>query len=170
MSAKDRVTFSVLNCGKRGHYARDCRNKKQDRSARQDDHRNDHTNLAFKVTQGSTSDCWIMDSGATAHMCKNRGAFIEYTESSTACKVNSAKTNASLKVHGQGTVVLRVWNGRFWINGRLEIGLHVHDLNKNLLSLTTAYSRGMKIEINSDGCTVFKNERIVAAGMRCGMM
>ena len=87
-------------------------------------------------------------------MCKERGAFIEYTESPTAHKVNSAKNNASLKVLGQGTVVLRVWNSTFWINARLENTLHVHDLNKNLFSLTAATARGMKIAINRDGCTV----------------
>ena len=126
--------------------------------------------MAFNATQESKSDCRVMDSGATAHMCKERGEFIEYTESPTAHKVNSAKNNASLKVLGQVTVVLRVWNGTFWINARAETTLHVHELNKDLLSLTSATARGMKVEINSDGCTVLKCGRIVATGLRCGML
>ena len=111
-----------------------------------------------------------MDSGATAHMCKERGEFIEYTESPTVHKVNSAKNNASLKVVGHGTVVLRVWNGTFWINARLDKTLHAHELNKNIFSLTAPTARGIKVEINSDGCTVPKRGRIVATGMRCGML
>ena len=44
------------------------------------------------------------------------------------------------------------------------------DLNKNLFSLTAATARGMTIEINSDGCAVLKNGRIVATGKRCDMI
>ena len=145
-------SVQCFNCGKRGHYARDCRKKKADNGERQDD----HSNVAFNAIQGNTSDCWIMDSGATAHMCKDKDAFIDYTASPTVRNVKSAKNNASLKVLGQGTVVLRVWNGILWINARLENTLHVQDLNKNLFSLTAATARGMTVEINSDGCTVLK--------------
>ena len=44
------------------------------------------------------------------------------------------------------------------------------DLNKNLFSLTAATARGMTVVINSDGCTISKSGRIVATGMRCGML
>uniref|UniRef100_A0AAV1V3K5 Integrase catalytic domain-containing protein n=1 Tax=Peronospora matthiolae TaxID=2874970 RepID=A0AAV1V3K5_9STRA len=130
----------------------------------------DHSNVAFTVTQGNTSDCWIMDCGATAHMCKDKDAFIDYTASPTARNVKSAKNSASLKALGQGTVILRVWNGTLWINDRLENTLHVQDINKNLFSLTAATARGMTVEITSDGCTVLKSGRIVASGKRCGML
>ena len=46
----------------------------------------------------------------------------------------------------------------------------MHELNKNLLLLASAAARGMKVEINSDGCTVYKRGRIIATGMRCGML
>uniref|UniRef100_A0AAV1T735 GAG-pre-integrase domain-containing protein n=1 Tax=Peronospora matthiolae TaxID=2874970 RepID=A0AAV1T735_9STRA len=103
-------------------------------------------------------------------MCKDRDAFIEYADLSTARNVNSAKNNASSKVLGQGTVVLRVWNGTFSTCARLENTLHVQDLNKNLFSLTAATARGMKIEINSAGCIVFKSGQIVATGVRRGIL
>ena len=109
-----------------------------------------------------------MDSGATAHMCKDRAAFFEYTKTTTARNVFSAKSSAQLKVLGQGTVILRVWNGTSWINARLENALHVQDLSKNLFSLTAATSRGMTVEISGDGCIVKKRGRIVAMGSRGG--
>ena len=107
-----------------------------------------------------------MDSDATAHMCKDRELFVEYTKTMTARNVLSAKDSAQLKVPGQGTVGLRVWNGITWINARLENALHMQDLSKNLFPLTAATSRRMTVEISSDGCVVRKSGRIVAMGSR----
>ena len=52
-----------------------------------------------------------MDSGATSHMCKERGTFVDYTEVTTARNVLCANNSAHLKVLGHGTVTLRVWKG-----------------------------------------------------------
>ena len=159
-------SVQCFKCGKRGHYARDCWAKSNGQGERHDD----HSNVAFNVTDGSASDCWIMDSGATAHMCKDRHSFVEYTKITTERNVVSAKNSARLKVLGQGVVLLRVWNGMMWMNARLENALHVEDLTKNLFSLTAATSRGMKVEITGEECIVKKEGRIVATGSRRGML
>ena len=136
---------------------------------RHDDH-GDHTNMAFYVTEGNGSDCWIMDCSAMAHMCKDKKAFADYTATTKVRNIQSAKNSASLKVLGQDTVILRVWNGKMWLNARLNNVLHVQDLSKNLFSLTAATARGMKIGIFGDGCVVKKCGRIVATGSRRGML
>ena len=114
---KNDTKVQCYNCGKRGHYARDCRARKRENG--DNDKSDDHSNVAFNVTEGRAADRWIMDSGATAHMCKDRAAFVEYTKTTTARNVFSAKSSAQLKVLGQGTVISRVWNGTSWINVRL---------------------------------------------------
>ena len=171
---KKGTSVQCFKCGKRGHYARDCWSKmngdSMNGSGERHDDRGDHTNVAFYVTEGNGSDCWIMDSGATAHMCKDKKAFADYTATTKAHNIQSAKNSASLKVLGQGTVILRVWNGKMWLNARLNNVLHVQDLSKNLFSLTAATARGMKIEIFGDGCVVKKCGRIVATGSRRGML
>ena len=163
---KNDTKVQCYNCGKRGHYTCDCRTRKRENG--DNDKSDDYSNVAFNVTEGRAADRWIMDSGATAHMCKDRAAFFEYTKTTTARNVFSAKSSAQLKVLGQGTVILRVWNGTSWINARLENALHVQDLSKNLFSLTAATSRGMTVEISGDGCIVKKRGRIVAMGSRSG--
>uniref|UniRef100_A0AAV1VI23 CCHC-type domain-containing protein n=1 Tax=Peronospora matthiolae TaxID=2874970 RepID=A0AAV1VI23_9STRA len=44
-----------FNCGKRGHFARDCWAK----PSGGDEVHEDHSNVAFNVSEDSTSDCWI---------------------------------------------------------------------------------------------------------------
>ena len=68
----------------------------------------DQSNVAFNACEGFVSDCWVMDSGASAHMCKDRDAFEEYEEVQHARAASSAKSDVKLKVIGHGTVKLRV--------------------------------------------------------------
>uniref|UniRef100_H3GEE3 CCHC-type domain-containing protein n=1 Tax=Phytophthora ramorum TaxID=164328 RepID=H3GEE3_PHYRM len=154
-----------FNCGKPGHYARDCRSE-----ASPDENVQDQSNVAFHATEAFASECWVMDSGASAHMCKTRDAFQEYSGVKTARTISSAKSSASLKILGVGTVVLRVWTGSAWINARLENTLHVQDLNKNLFSLTAATARGMTVTMDSEQCVVKRGGQVVATGRKQGKL
>ena len=40
----------------------------------------DQSNVAFNTCEGFESDCWVMDSGASTHMCKDNDVFEEYKE------------------------------------------------------------------------------------------
>ena len=61
-----------------------------------------------------------MDSGASAHMCKDRDAFEEYEELHHVRSILSAKSDVKLNVIGHGTVKLSVWAGHACIDARLE--------------------------------------------------
>ena len=91
----------------------------------------------------SSSDNWVMDSGASSHVCRDRGAFEDYYEAQKPRRASSAKSSAKIKVLGIGVVKLRVWTGRRWIDVRLEDKVHVQHLTKNLYSLTAVASRKM---------------------------
>ncbi|POM70436.1 Integrase catalytic core protein [Phytophthora palmivora] len=113
---------------------------------------------------------WVMDSGASAHMCKSRKSFSEYTAVQNGRSVLSAKSSAELKVIGFGTVILQVRTDRSWINAKLENVLHVQDLNKNLFSLTAVTARGMTMTMDSEKCVVKRGDHVVATGRKQGKL
>nr|CCA27078.1 PREDICTED: similar to Copia protein (Gagintpol protein) putative [Albugo laibachii Nc14] len=119
---------ACFKCERIGHYARDCRS-----SGKASGWDSDQSNVAFNVSEGVTSENWIMDSGASEHM---------------------SKSGANLKVLGYETVGLRLWTGTKWINARLENTLHIQDLSKNLFSLTAATARTMTVKITRNECIV----------------
>ena len=65
---RDRSKVQCFKRGKPGHYTHDCWVQPNESGERHDD----HSNMAFNVTEGSVRDYWIMDSGATAHVSEDK--------------------------------------------------------------------------------------------------
>ncbi|CAH0475225.1 unnamed protein product [Peronospora belbahrii] len=60
------------------------------------DRAHDQSNVAFATSEVSIRDSWVMDSGASAHMCKDRDALEEYTEVQHSRSMSSAKSDVKL--------------------------------------------------------------------------
>jgi hypothetical protein len=117
-------------------------------------------NIAFMAkvvdTPGWVVDSWVVDSGATEHISRNRGAFTDYTpvEGRTVLVGNGQLA----RVLGMGTVVLHVDQTRITL---LEV-LHVAEAPANLLSVIRAAERGLTTHFSLEGCKLELKGTLVA--------
>ena len=112
---------------------------------------------------------WILDSGATCHMCNDKTAFdsLHPLPSSTNVTVGDGR---SLPAAGKGNVTLNM----NLPEGRTETCtlhdvLYVPDLAYNLLSITSASKRGKVAIFTSGGCEIRNlKSKLIASGYREG--
>ncbi|GBM24053.1 Retrovirus-related Pol polyprotein from transposon TNT 1-94 [Araneus ventricosus] len=96
--------------------------------------------LSSEVQETSTKHVWILDSGASAHMVKERIWFENFVSSTS--EVFLAGKDSKLKSYGIGNVKAKnVYKGR---DIKIENVIYVPELRYNLISLTTLMSKGFK--------------------------
>ena len=157
----DKRAVTCYQCGKRGHFKRDCPNAGNDAY---------ESNVAFHadITHGGVCREWVVDSGASNHMCASRDAFVEYRADHGGRTVSIAKSGATLRVLGTGIVLLRMNVGARTVCARLENTLHVENLSRNLFSIPAILSKAMRVNMDSRGCKIVSNGAVVGSGRKRG--
>jgi len=172
---KDKKDRSYFNCGKKGHYIRECRflkNKKKENG--------NSSNMANTVEEiiamvidmqigmitevhmaaATNSIDWWFDSGATVHVCNEKVQFKNYVTSTDSEEVLMGNHNFS-KVHGKGTIEMQFTSGKKLI---LTNVLHVIEIKMNLVSVNLLCKRGTKVVIESDNLILYKNSMFIGKG------
>lgn len=184
-------------CRKPGHIKRECeeyakhrdqarpvRGKKSTRMGAfkvtitpaddQNDPEDESTGLVVQhalVGGSDTRDQWILDSGATCHMCNDKSMFYTLQALPGSVKVTLGD-GRSLQAVGRGSVTL---NMKLSHNKAETCTLHdvllVPDLAFNLLSITSASKRGKVTVFTNTKCEI-RNSRskLVATGRREGSL
>lgn len=104
-------------------------------------------------TTAACSDEWLVDSGASRHMCNNRAAFTSYLplrEHNSVILGNGAVIDAI----GIGTVDVRANVGGELKLVRLVNVLHVPQLAQNLVSVKSAANAGLRATFDREHCTL----------------
>jgi hypothetical protein len=163
-----------FNCGKPGHYKKDCKlNKSKNKFCNQckkqnhdskdcwfKNKKNESKGNAFPVSvlssalQSSVGGDWVMDSGATEHMSYDINLFSDYTslQSPKSIIVGDGKIIQAL---GRGKITLEAHNGQEWLETTLNEVLYVPELKMNLFSASCATDKGYNVTINQQNC-IFK--------------
>ena len=175
--------FRCFECNKIGHMRRNCnifkermKNSKYNKSkfsantARNRYISDDEVVLSTSTVSALTSkvnlNSFIIDSGATQHMCYNRDMFFNYSE-----------LENKLNVHvGNGSVLTAIGSGDLQIKLKLPTErlisctlrnvLYVPGLAYNLISVSQVTRDGKQIQFYNNSCKILNNGKMIAFGSK----
>jgi hypothetical protein len=160
------------NCHKKGHMARDCwskgggkegqgpGNRKRGGKFRNSQNRSNQStettdiniglsDVAYMANTNTFSNYdWLLDSGTTTHICKNRNEISNYTALANTTISGLSKTKAIAE--GRGTVTLSFSVNNQVVQHKLNDVLHVPEAPNSLLSVSRFDEIGGKV-IHQDG-------------------
>ena len=161
------------HCGKQGHVKRDCpgfraewkRKYEAHKTANEDNDSSDCDALivghgALHVGLGSS---WIVDSGATCHMCNERSMFGEYQSFRSGAEKVTLGDGHWLNATGRGTVELMMNLPKGKRRCKLYDVLFVPGLSYNLLSISKVSKMGKVAKFSESGCQITNSENKLIA-------
>ena len=113
------------------------------------------------------NDSWIMDSGATCHVCPHRDWFTDFVETSEKMYVADGR---AMEVKGKGSII--VWTEMS--NGRLKVPIQdvrfVPVARCCLFSLPSIEEQGYEVRFKEGKCMIVMQDRLCAAGRKVGRL
>ncbi|UYV81507.1 hypothetical protein LAZ67_20001380 [Cordylochernes scorpioides] len=152
-------------CSKNAHIAKDCRSSinrdyKGDKSysRKKDSFKSPSENMLMTFNAVSSEDEFILDSGATHHVCKNRQWFTSFQP--TTCEpIQTASGN--LQVEGVGNIHMKMYLDTETQDVTLNDVLFVPQARRNLLSVSQTEDKGKHIKICNHKARVFNDNRVI---------
>jgi hypothetical protein len=175
------------HCGKIGHIQRNCSElhsseRKSHKSTKANHSEVRHRDagssdsedtglMASHALSVSQKEGWIVDSGATSHMCKDRSSFTELHTLEEPLDVKLGDGH-SLKATDKGTVILnmRLPNGKTR-KCKLNNVLYVPSLSCNLLSVSKATQYSKVTKFGKVACHILdSNRKLIARATKIGSL
>ena len=171
-------------CGKFGHKKSNCWHNKN-KSENNNDHNSNNSSFSQKnenhenryggkkaliaefilsaETERWRSNQWLLDSGASSHMCGNKAWFdnIEVLAQPIPIRIGDGST---VYARGIGNIDIYAFNSRTWEEKFLADVLYVPDLKFNLFSMGAALNKGMRLDSSSTRCVFLQDCEIAAIG------
>lgn len=164
-------------CGKPGHFRSNCpsrhndlRNKlnvtERESGNKEDD--DDAFWYVFVCFNSSASEKevkenqWLVDSGASAHMCARRELFttLRPVTEENVCIANGEK----VPIRGCGNIRLTVNTGNGKMNVTLHDALWVPELDINIISVSKLSGNGYTVVFTNEECNVIKHNKSMCIG------
>ena len=155
-------------CGKPGHHAPQCRKRMRNDNppkpqANLVGDENDDIIVAVisQVNLVANVKDWVVDSGATRHICANRDAFTSYSPVGDGEEQVYLGDSRTANVLGKGKVLLKLTSGKTLA---LNDVLHVPNIRTNLVSVSLLGKVGIKVSFESDKIIMTRNNVFVGKG------
>lgn len=155
-------------CKKTGHRISECRyrlDKEQTKDSKrtQSEPKQERSN-AF-VVNCDDSENWLVDTGASEHMCHIKELFASYEKLITPRSVIIGD-GSELEALGKGKIQLNEYDESEWIDTTLNDVLYVPRMTINLFSVRTVMDHGHKMTFDGDKCEIIKDGKIRAVVQR----
>lgn len=184
-STEKTFTFKCWNCGETGHRREDCtkpkKNAKKDEKSgeanqaqhsasvdSQDDSEEAELWVAAEQEAGTAAKCtsWLIDSGATDHMCCDETILFGTSPSNLVIKVANGGV---LRAQHKGSCVLRIFDGDKTQHVVMHEVHYVPGLARNLISVMMLTENGITTTFDPSGCYLRgKHGKVVAVADRQG--
>lgn len=102
---------------------------------------------------------WLLDSGATNHICCQKNMFKAIKHYNSVIKVGDGR---EVKVKGIGTVKLKIWTKNQVLNFNISDTLFVPDLSVNLISIVKLSKKGYEVIFKKDKFQIVFEDLLVA--------
>ena len=113
--------------------------------------------LAARSMKGKT--VWIVDSGATYHMCNDKKLLVNFNGLAEPRDITLGDKH-TVKAVGRGVVLLRISTDNVEINKcKLQDVLYVPKLLFNLLTVVASAKAGMLVQFTEVGCEIFDGNK-----------
>ena len=159
-----------FGCGSPDHYQRDCPTKTRGRGrgrGRMSYYRGNQPSSQYSLSTTmyracSLSSDWVVDSGATRHMCNNASLFIQMEMYSSTANPISLGDGRTIFAAGCGTVSLATTHGDLYVHDVL----YVPDLIDNLFSVHAGSGDGIDFIFSEDRCWIKRGRRVIATATK----
>ncbi|KAL2254166.1 UNVERIFIED_CONTAM: Retrovirus-related Pol polyprotein from transposon TNT 1-94 [Sesamum indicum] len=162
---KGKKEMVCWNCEKPGHMKSECRAPKKEKEGRTANAATEEITDALLLSVSSSSDDWVVDSGASFHSCSNKDIMEPYTSGDFGLVYLA--DNKPLKIVGKGDVRIKSTNGSCWT---LHDVRHIPGLKRNLISVGQLDSDGFHTTFGDAKWKISRGAMTLARGLKSGTL
>ncbi|KAH0725640.1 hypothetical protein KY284_001505 [Solanum tuberosum] len=140
----DMAKVDCYSCHKMGHFARNCPEQNKVKSCTKTPH---FAYVSSTALMADANTLWTVDSGATYHIARDRGSFLEYCQLPSRSRWLYVGNNASIEVRGIRTCKLELQGGRILL---LHDVLYVPDTRRNLVSVVSLLKLNFSVNFHNN--------------------